>query len=330
MALKDTNQMMLSAIAEFLDTNTVVKAQRPKVVRQRKAKTLQRMFRNKLSDLSIESMKEGKPWLAEKNFILISNDEALGRWVDDVLADQSRWIKPYANSEAAVPVVAVDTENWGLDTRVLYLDHMEMGYDPAGNIVWTPKYAVNIEIAGVCLSVDGITGVYVPVNHEDGNNCTREGTRFHLQRLFDVAHLVFYNAKYDREVLRLTLGLKLRPYPHYEDVQVLKYINDPKAKLNEGDKTSYAGDAVGLKGLSWKELGYKQIELDHIAKVSADWTDPVTGKTTSRMQYVPFMWVPTELAVWYAAGDAICTWLLWINSGAWLRAVFFRMSSMES
>jgi len=42
--------------------------------------------------------------------------------------------------------------------------------------------------------------------------------------------------------------MELKSYPYFEDVQVLKYINDPKADL--GDKGQYSGDAKGLKGLS--------------------------------------------------------------------------------
>src|SRR5271169_5584153 len=34
-------------------------------------------------------------------------------------------------------------------------------------------------------------------------------------------------------------------------------------------------------------------------------------KHTKKETYVPFTWVPASVALWYAAGDAICTWLLW-------------------
>src|SRR5208283_6247081 len=103
-----------------------------------------------------------------------------------------------------------------------------------------------------------------------------------LQSLFDKSHLIFYNAKFDREVMRQTLGIDFRPYPHFEDVQVLKYINDPKADL--GDKGSFSGDAGGLKALSETVLGIEQIEIDEIAKVRAHKYDALTGKNTLKMQ----------------------------------------------
>jgi DNA polymerase I-like protein with 3'-5' exonuclease and polymerase domains len=273
----------------------------PKVVKPKKvkpARDLRSVFRQKLSEVTEDSIK--KPWMAEKSFRLVDNPQELEAWVDGILADTSRhhqWAgKP-------CPVIAVDTETTSLDTRILFdIQLQEDG-------TWKFVYKVHTELAGVCLSADGIEGLYIPVNHEKGNNISREDCARILQRLFDQSHLVFYNAKFDREVLRISLGLNLRGYPHFEDVQVLKYINDPKADL--GDKGAYSGDAKGLKGLSKTVLGIEQIELEELAKVRAYKWNVETQKNTLKDQHVPFTWVPTRLALWYAAGDAICTWLLW-------------------
>ena len=122
--------------------------------------------------------------------------------------------------------------------------------------------------------------------------------------------------------MRLTLGITFRPYPFFEDVQVLGYINDPKANLE--DKRFYTGDSGGLKALSQNVLGIEQIELKDIARVKAE-TCPLTGSpfcTCTAEQkkerkhgltnhFVPFPWVPVELALYYAASDGICTRLLW-------------------
>jgi DNA polymerase I-like protein with 3'-5' exonuclease and polymerase domains len=270
----------------------------PKPKKVKPARDLRTVFREKIAGLTPEKIK--KPWMAEKVFRIIDNAADLEVWAENVLSDPSRF---HAWAGRRCPVLAVDTENTSLDTRI-FVDFKQLD---SGD--WALVYEVRVEIAGVCLSADGIEGVYIPINHEKGANVPREHAARILQRLFDGCHLVFYNGKYDREVCRITLGISFKPYPHFEDVQVLKYINDPKADL--GDKGSFSGDAGGLKALSETVLGIEQIEIEEIAKVRAHKFDPATGKNTLKMQIVPFTWVPVELALWYAAADAICTWLLW-------------------
>jgi len=306
-------------------SEVALQAAKPKV-RKRRDRSLRTLFREKLATLDLATLK--RPWMASKSFRNLETDEELKEWVDAILADPSRWVAPYAGAEP-VPCVAVDTETIGLDTRIL-IDIQEAKNpdgsrkrDKYGNIVWEATYEVKIEIAGVCLSVDGISGVYIPINHENAKNVSRAAAHYHLQRLFDVSHLIFYNAKFDREVMRHTLAIVFRPYPHFEDVQALHFNNDPKAK-EEGDE--FSGDAGGLKALSQEKLKIDQIDLGHIGKVQADWC-PVSQtpycscseeerrqvKHGTRMQYVPFTWIPTDIALWYAAADAICTWLLWFQ-----------------
>jgi len=341
-------------------------------------KSLKAKFRAKLREIDIEKLK--KPWMAQKSFRLITTAEGLTQYVDDTLSDTSCWQQVYVDGPMT-PVVAVDTETYGLDTRVMV--EFKETTDTEGNRVWEPVYELNIEIAGVCLSRDGFCGVYIPLFHEDGQNIPIEVVNAELQRLFDRAHLVFYHAKFDREVMRQTLNIRFRPYPHYEDVQALKFSNDPKAEM--GDDT-FTGGAEGLKGLALTDLDtpLEMIELSEIGKVKAPleltdqekdeealqttWVKCHKADTTlcecgdkavwlrqeavegvdgravfnadgsketkdtgeclkgscltrpsdatrkvkgQRMQYVPFTWVPTPIALWYAAADAICTWLLW-------------------
>jgi DNA polymerase I-like protein with 3'-5' exonuclease and polymerase domains len=288
----------------------------------KKDRSLRAMFRELLASLDLEKLKQ--PWMATKSFRLVATEHDLVAWVDSILNDPSRWFTPRADM-AAMPVIAADTETFGLDTRILvdfkmvkdlteqeilnlteYQREIIANGDP--EYAYVPFYEVKAEIAGVCLSPDGIAGIYIPIYHEDGHNIPRAVVARELQRLFDRAYLVFYNAKFDREVLRTTLGLTLRGYPYYEDVQVLHYINDPKAQLDEG---SFTGDSGGLKALSASLLGYQQIELSSIGKVSANWWNEEKQKFTKRVQHVPFSWIPTGIALWYAAADAICTWCLW-------------------
>ena len=293
---------------EISDDELLIKIPKAKekVAKQRKPKDIRTMFRMKLQEINVEKIK--KPWMAEKVLRRVHTKEELKAWVDKVLRDTS--LRHLTPSGEMLPVVACDTETIGLDTRIL-IDLVEVREYATGQKTWMPIYETKMEIAGVCLSADGIEGIYVPINHEDGFNIPREEAAPILQYLFDNCHLAFYHAKFDREVMRQTMGINFRGYPYFEDVQVLNYLIDPKADLGDSKKGQYTGDTGGLKALSLTKLGIDQIELDEIGKVTADYFNPDTGKTTQRIQYVPFTWIPTDIAYWYAAGDAICTWLLW-------------------
>lgn len=272
------------------------KAEKPK--KAKPARDIRSVFREKLAGITVEGIK--KPWMSEKVFRLITTAAELEAWVDQILADKSRH---HEWKGITCPVIAVDTETTSLDTRIF----VDLKQDDCGN--WYLIYEVKTEIAGVCLSADGIEGLYIPINHERGQNVPREDVSRILQRLFDQSHLIFYNGKFDREVMKITLGMRFRGYPHFEDVQVLKYINDPKTDF--GDKASFQGGAEGLKKLSEQVLGIEQIEIDEVAKVRCHVWNPETQKNTLKQRVVPFTWIPPEIALWYAAADAICTWLLW-------------------
>lgn len=272
------------------------KADKPK--KAKPARDIRTVFREKLAGITVDGIK--KPWMAEKVFRLVTTAEELEVWADGILADASRH---HAWAGTTCPVIAVDTETTSLDTRI-FTDIKQL---PNGE--WILVYEIKVEIAGVCLSADGIEGLYIPVNHEKGQNVPRADVARILQKLFDKSHLIFYNGKFDREIMKITLGMTFRGYPHFEDVQVLNYINDPKADF--GDKASFQGGAEGLKKLSERVLGIEQIEIDEVAKVRCHVWNPETQKNTLKQKVVPFTWIPPDIALWYAAADAICTWLLW-------------------
>src|SRR5271154_1679475 len=277
------------------------RAVKPKVEKPKKvkpARDIRTVFREKLAKITVEGIK--KPWMSEKVFRLVTTAEELQAWVDQILADTSRH---HAWAGTTCPVIAVDTETIGLDTRI-FTDIKQ-----TENGEWVLVYEVKTEIAGICLSADGIEGLYIPINHEKGVNVSREDAARILQPLFNKSHLIFYNGKFDREVLKITMGMTFRGYPYFEDVQVLNYINDPKADF--GDKASFAGGAEGLKKLSERVLNIEQIEMDDVAKVNCHVWNAESQKNTLKKKVVPFTWVPPEIALWYAAADAICTWLLW-------------------
>lgn len=251
-------------------------------------KTLREVFTERITSMSLDEIK--KPWMSTKSFRLLDTEEAVREWVNTILNDPSRVRQVPCRPGWSGPVIAVDTETDGLDIRVV-------------------NGKLKVTLAGVCLSADGLEGVYIPVGHEGCRNVQKTVLAPILQDLFDRSHLIFFNAKFDREILRLLLGIVFKDYPSYEDVQVLNYLDDPKAKLD--DKGAGGLQFGGLKMLAKEKLGIEQIELDTLTKVKATVWNTVLNKNTQRMVYAPFTWVPTDFALWYAAGDAITTWMLW-------------------
>jgi DNA polymerase I-like protein with 3'-5' exonuclease and polymerase domains len=304
---------------EKVTTDDLKKVKKKKVVKLRDIRT---MFREILAELSAGGgvAKVKKDWMSKKAFEIVDTPEALQKWVDEVLTNAPRF-EFYGFTE---PVVALDTEDVSLDTR-LFIRMVKL---PDGS--YHQEYEIKTDISGICLSADGVKGIYIPITHEfqdlalttPARNIDRRICAEILQPFFNQVHLVFYNGKFDREVMRLTMGIVFRPYPHFEDVQVLQYIDDPKADME--DKQFYTGDSGGLKALSSNLLGIEQIELEEIAKVKAD-TCPHNGspfcsctleqkkenKHGLKQHFVPFSWIPVDIALYYAASDAICTWLLW-------------------
>ena len=304
---------------EKVTTDDLKKVKKKKVVKLRDIRT---MFREILSELTAAGgvAKIKKDWMSKKAFEIVDTPEALQKWIAEVLATAQRF-EFYGVTE---PVVALDTEDVSLDTR-LFIRMVKL---PDGS--YHQEYEIKTDISGICLSADGVKGIYIPITHEfqdlalttPARNIDRKVCAEILQPFFNQVHLVFYNGKFDREVMRLTMGIIFRPYPFFEDVQVLQYIDDPKADME--DKQFYTGDSGGLKALSSNLLGIEQIELEEIAKVKAD-TCPHTGspfcsctleqkkenKHGLKQHFVPFSWIPVDIALYYAASDAICTWLLW-------------------
>lgn len=250
--------------------------------------TVKQVLDRQLLEITEETLK--RPWMATKTFRLITDPQELQDWADLVL-ERTKLYRPCPSGEL-LPVVAVDTETTGLDTRIV-------------------NGEINIDIAGICLSSDGVEGLYVPITHEGCENMPRLAASRILQKLFDQSHLVFFNAKFDREVMRATMGIRFREFPYFEDVQVFNFLLDPKADIDQGSGGGMALAQGGLKALSKNHLDIEQVELAELVKVKLKVKNPETGKASTKTVHAPFNLVPTNLALWYAAGDAICTWLLW-------------------
>lgn len=271
------------------------------------AKDLRSVFNRRLAELDVSTLT--KPWMATKALRLIESPEDLKNWIHRVQSDTTIWKTiPHADG-LTMPVIALDTEthgtisSTGLDTRLV-------------------QGRPQIDVAGICLCADGMEAIYIPISHEGGPNVDRVAVRELLQPLFDSSYLVFFNAKFDREVCRVTMGLTFRDFPYFEDVQVDNYLLDPKADLDE-EVASMGGN--GLKDLSIRYLGIEQIELDELTTVKAQYKNPRTGKVSVKNVMAPFSWVPPRIAVLYAAADALTTWLLWdqFRERAWAKSLKF-------
>src|SRR5208337_4520506 len=108
---KDGKELM----AKIKQDTGEVKLKRVKKAKKPKPPSdLRHMFRARLRELNIEQIK--KPWMAEKAFKLLDTEEALQAWVDNLLADKSRY---HTYGKESSPALAVDTEGNGLDTRIL-------------------------------------------------------------------------------------------------------------------------------------------------------------------------------------------------------------------
>ena len=280
------------------------KPSKPKKVEE--AKDLRSMFERRLAALRADPTPLQKPWMTNYTLQLVTSVEQLQAWVTRIQSDVSLW---FPNPDGVtMPVVAMDTETFG--TRTLYsgLDTRLVNGRP------------QLDCAGICLCADGRVALYAPLNHvilsdrgpefdqPSPLNLDRAAVRRILQPLFDTSYLVFFNSKFDREVGRLTLGLSFRDFPYFEDVQNDNFLLDPKADLDE-EVSDFGGN--GLKDLAERDLGIDQIELSTLTEVKAQYLNPKLGKKTYKNFMAPFSWVPTDLAVLYAAPDALTTWLLW-------------------
>jgi DNA polymerase I-like protein with 3'-5' exonuclease and polymerase domains len=170
---------------------------------------------------------------------------------------------------------ALDLETTGLDNRVF-------------------NGATVDRIAGACISPDGEVGYYIPVSHPDHmDSCVSFSlfTREMRRLVASPAVAIFHNGKFDQEFLQFNGGEAIGEWDDpkkWEDTLILAYLRNSRQR------------AKGLKFLAKTELGMEMIELDELfgdkAKGDLDFgtLDPT--------------WEP---AIWYAASDAICTYMLY-------------------
>lgn len=169
---------------------------------------------------------------------------------------------------------ALDLETTGLDSRV---------YD--GHTI--------DRIAGACLSPDGVSGYYIPVLHPNHMEHCVPFSLFasEMRRLIaSGAVAIFHNAKFDQEFLQFCGGDPIGEWDDpkkWEDTLILAYLRNNRERNK------------GLKHLSKVELSMEMIELEEL----------FAGEDTEDLNFGTLdpTWEP---AIWYAASDAICTFLL--------------------
>ncbi len=171
------------------------------------------------------------------------------------------------------PVLALDLETTGLDTRVLY--------DYSGNI--NPK----TKIVSVSLAVSDTEGFYLPVMHNQLDEVPNWDYSVIVEFLGNLSNaflLVFHNAQYDREVMALN-GCALRPFPYFLDTLICGFITDVNTKR------------YGLKYLSETLLGRRMIEISQLFTEMGEKT-----KT-----HINFDRLSSQTALVYAISDSINT-----------------------
>lgn len=218
-----------------------------------------------------------RAWMDERQFILGTPENLPG--IIDACIESGRY--------------AMDLETTGLDNRVFAL--------PSG-----VKRTVD-QIAGICLSPDGIRGCYIPIMHmAPGNDgvkvpleCNIPMTVFvkEFQRLIQATEAgktvaVFHNGKFDQEFLQFNgTGTSWGEWDKsgtWDDTLILCYLGNSRKR----DKR--------LKSLSKELLGIDQIQLAEL--FPEQYEGPMDFSTLDPQE---------EGVLWYGGGDAICTYLLY-------------------
>lgn len=173
------------------------------------------------------------------------------------------------------PILGLDTETTGLDTRIMY--------DYEGKLI------INTELVGLCLATSPHKGYYLPVRHTEDDgilNWEPEVIAEFLSELYARFCIIMHNAQYDREILAINGVTGARPFPYFFDTQTLNYLYDCNEKQN------------GLKYCSEKKLGRKMIPIEDLFGLT---------KEEKKGGFINFKRLPATTATVYGCSDAINT-----------------------
>lgn len=236
-----------------------------------------------LSDKEALSLNPGMSWLAGVSTYLViptSEDPQLQRsqlnsFIMTLKAEATFLPQAFTSTLPEgyhEPLLALDTETTGLDTRLRY------GRDG--------KLIVRTQIVGLPLAISDTVGYYLPTMHTEADgvrNWSKEVIVEFIDQLAQTFTLIFHNANYDREVLALNGITKLRPFPYFFDTQILDYLYDVNQKSH------------GLKATSERHLGRKMIEISQFF---------------NSKQHIEFEKLTATQAHIYGCADAINTFAL--------------------
>ena len=228
-----------------------------------------------------------KPWMKHHKFVLVKTVAEVAQIVDDALAAGH---------------CALDLETQGLDNRI--------DFDADG------KPHTRHQVVGYCLSVDGLTGYYVPVRHrvldeQDNPNVDPVGVEAEISRLCHAAQPVidpsdadqqsgktwitpprviigFWHAKFDQEFLYAVTGLDYWHPDSFHDGYLASFV----IYTDDGD--------LGLKGKSKERLKdpdgnpYEMIEIKELF---------ISGRKIEFAELDP----REEGVTKYGCSDGICT-----------------------
>ena len=172
---------------------------------------------------------------------------------------------------------SLDLETNGLDTRVF-------------------NGETRSKIVGICISPNRESGYYIPIRHKDTDkNLPYSVANREMVRLTSSeAVAIFHNAKFDQELLQNNGGDSWGRWDnpkYWDDTIILAYLRDSRARQK------------GLKFLSKTELDMEMIEIYELYGHE---------KKKKNFNYDFSTFDPSaKETIWYAAGDAICTYRLW-------------------
>ena len=162
---------------------------------------------------------------------------------------------------------------------------LEAPYDFIGlDSETTGLYPRDGYMLGLSLSYEPEHGAYIDTD------CVDEEAEKLLQKLFNNKRVVFHNAKFDLAFFEYHFGFD---FPNFEDTMLLHYM------LDENPGTH------GLKQLSLKYTPYGDYE-----KAMYEWVDDYCRRNGILKGSFTWDMIPFEVMKYYAAMDAVCTFLL--------------------
>lgn len=186
------------------------------------------------------------------------------------------------------------------DLRDIFNDYKAGSYFMAFDTETTGLDFEEAEIVGYSFCLDGKTAYYVPVYHFNyKGNLGTESLDFIYEKMKEARVVFMYNARYDMRIMeyhgyqerREELDKKRWKFVRYDmskinyfDVAVAVWLSDTNIKF------------PSLKGSSRKFLGIEQMHFDEVIESAGSffYLDPSENEDT----------------VFYAAADALCTYLL--------------------